>query len=349
MLRPSTRADDIGTRRSVPSPSAVVGGIAGVLLFAYALRVAGLQNVADGVRRTGIGFVWVLLLSGLRYLLRCYAWRLCVEEPEGLSTREAFVAFIAGDAVGNLTLFGPVASEGTKAIVVTRHLPTLSALSSIALENIFYALSVAIMVGIGTLVFLNAFQLSPATQAISFASAAAALTLGSATLLLLYRKPRVLTGMAEWTVGRTSWPGLRLGLRSRVDSIRELEDRIHRFASSYPSRVPRVLLFELAFHAAAVAEIYVLLMLLLGGSARTLLLESIVLETVNRLITIVFKFVPMRIGVDEAGSGLATQVLISSSGVGVTIAIVRKARTLFWAAIGVLLLIRRGVRVRGGH
>jgi hypothetical protein len=350
MPRPSTSEDDIDTRRSVPSPSAIVGGIVGVLLFAYALRVAGLQNVADGVRRTGIGFVWVLVLSGLRYLLRCFAWRLCVEEPEVLGMREALVAFIAGDAVGNLTLFGPFASEGTKAIVVRRHLPTLSALSSIALENIFYALGVAIMVGIGTLVFLSAFPLSPATQALGVASAAAALTLGLATLLLLYRKPRVLTGMAEWTVGRTSLFGLRfgpgLGLRSRVDSIRELEDRIHRFASSYPSRVPRVLLFELAFHAAAVAEIYVLLLLLLGGSTRTLLLESIVLETVNRLITIVFKFVPMRIGVDEAGSGLATQVLISSSGVGVTIAIVRKARTLFWAAIGVSLLIRRGFSMR---
>jgi len=47
----------------------------------------------------------------------------------------------------------------------------------------------------------------------------------------------------------------------------------------------------------------VLLLLLVGGSPQTLLLESIVLETVNRLITIIFKFVPMRIGVDEAGSG----------------------------------------------
>ena len=65
----------------------------------------------------------------------------------------------------------------------------------------------------------------------------------------------------------------------------------------------------------------------------------------NRLITIVFKFVPMRIGVDEAGSGLATQVLTLTSGVGVTMAIVRKARTLFWAAVGVALLIKRGIPV----
>ena len=133
-------------------------------------------------------------------------------------------------------------------------------------------------------------------------------------------------------IGRTS----RFGLRSRVDAIRELEDRIHRFASSHPRRCRRCCCTSFSFTPRGVAEIYVLLMLLVGGSrAQTLLLEAIVLETVNRLITIVFKFVPMRIGVDEAGSGLATQVLALTSGVGVTMGIVRKARTLFWAAVGV--------------
>jgi hypothetical protein len=59
---------------------------------------------------------------------------------------------------------------------------------------------------------------------------------------------------------------------------------------------------------------------------------------------VAFKFVPMRIGVDEAGSELVTQLLGLASGVGVTMGIVRKARTLFWAGIGVVLL---GVRGKG--
>jgi hypothetical protein len=312
----------------------VISSIAGVLLFIYALRMAGVQNVVDGIRKTGFGFAWIILLSGFRFVVRCAAWRLCVEEPERLSMSDALTAFITGDAIGNLTFLGPLASESTKAMVVRRHLPILSALSSIALENIFYALSVAVMVLGGALVFVNAFHASALMQLATFAGAAAALALGIVTLLLLYRRPRVLTGFVEWMVQRTS----RFGLSARVDAIRELEDRIHRFARSYPNRVPRVLLFEFLFHAAGVAEIYVLLTLLVGGSPQTLLLESIVLETVNRLITIVFKFVPMRIGVDEAGSGLAAQVLALTSGVGVTTAIVRKARTLFWAAVGVTVL-----------
>jgi hypothetical protein len=296
--------------------------------------VAGVDKVIDGIHRTGAGFAWIILLSGLRFVVRCAAWRLCVEEPESLSMRDALAAFVTGDAVGNLTLFGPVASEGTKAMMVRRQLPTISALSSIALENIFYALSVAVMVLAGAFVFAEAFPATTLTQVATFGSATAALVLGAVTLLLLYRRPRVLTTIAEWMIGRTS----RFGLRSRVDSIRELEDRIHRFATAYPRRVPQVMAYEFLFHALGVAEIYVLLLLLVGGRPQTLLLESIVLETVNRLITIIFKFVPMRIGVDEAGSEMATHVLTLANGVGFTMGIVRKARTLFWAGVGLALL-----------
>jgi hypothetical protein len=318
----------------------VVSLIAGLMLFVYALSLAGVDNVIEGIRRTGAGFGWILLLSGLRFVVRCLAWRLCVEEPERLSLNDALVAFVTGDAVGNLTFFGPVASEGTKAMVARRQLPTISALSSIALENIFYALSVAVMVLAGALVFAEAFPSSPLAQAVTIVGGVAAATLGAVTLLLLYRRPRVLTSIAEWIIGRTS----RFGLRSRVDSIRELEDRIHRFARSYPKRVPQVLLYEFLFHAAGVAEIYVLLIFLVGGSPQTLLLESIVLETANRIITIAFKFVPMRIGVDEAGSEILARMLALPVGVGTTMGIIRKARNLVWAAVGVALL---GVRGKG--
>jgi len=318
----------------------IVGAVAGLALFVYALRMAGVETVVEGIRRTGGGFGWILVLSGFRFVVRCAAWRLCVEEPEHLSLGDALAAFITGDAMGNLTFFGPVASESTKAMVVRRQLPTISALSSIALENIFYALSVAVMVLVGALVFAEAFPGNTLTHVTTLASTAAALALGVVTLGLLYGRPRVLTSIAEWMIGRTS----RFGLRSRVDSIRELEDRIHRFARNHPQRVPQVLFYEFLFHAAGVAEMYVLLMLLAGGSPRTLLLQAIVLETVNRIITVAFKFVPMRIGVDEAGSELVTQLLGLASGVGVTMGIVRKARTLFWAGIGVVLL---GVRGKG--
>jgi hypothetical protein len=49
--------------------------------------------------------------------------------------------------------------------------------------------------------------------------------------------------------------------------------------------------------------------ILLVGASTQSLLQAMVLETVNRVITVVFKFVPLRVGVDEAGSALLTAAL----------------------------------------
>jgi hypothetical protein len=55
----------------------------------------------------------------------------------------------------------------------------------------------------------------------------------------------------------------------------------------------------------------------------------------------IFKFVPLRLGVDEAGTGKVSELLQMSGPVGVTLAIIRKARDLCWALVGVGLLIHR--------
>jgi hypothetical protein len=100
----------------------------------------------------------------------------------------------------------------------------------------------------------------------------------------------------------------------------------------------------LLFHLAAIAEVYVTLRLITAMAPS--LFDTFVLESVNRLITVAFKFVPLRLGVDEAGSGLASGILQLGTGVGVTLAIVRKARILAFSAVGIILLLQRGLTVR---
>ena len=67
------------------------------------------------------------------------------------------------------------------------------------------------------------------------------------------------------------------------------------------------MLAEASFHALGVAEVHLTLRLLYGTAPA--LLTSFILETTNRLIQVVFKFVPLRLGVDEAGTAVFTQVL----------------------------------------
>ena len=74
--------------------------------------------------------------------------------------------------------------------------------------------------------------------------------------------------------------------------------------------------------------------------------EQMRLESVNRIINVAFKFIPLRAGVDEGGTGQVSKVLGFARGIGVTLAIIRKGRDIFWSAIGLLLIWRKGLSLR---
>jgi len=302
-------------------PLAVVGTVAGVLLFIYTLQASGPREILRQLGQIGSGFIVVLALSAFRMAVRARAWSLCVEDGERFTFGQAFKAFVTGDAVGNVMPLGPLASEGTKALLSRSSISTPAAFSSVVLENIFYSISVAIVVMIGTLAFLLGYRPTNAALTITLALGAVAVIAIVAVWWLLRSQPRLLSRFLKH------------------DSVRTAEDQVFRFASTRKDQIGQILLFEFAFHVAAVLEIYFLLTLLIAHNDRTFLI-ALVLGTVERLITIAFKFVPLRLGVDQAGSGSVADVLGIGLGTGVTIATVRTARNLFWAAVGLMMLAR---------
>ena len=94
-------------------------------------------------------------------------------------------------------------------------------------------------------------------------------------------------------------------------------------------------LWEVAFHVAAVAEVFVVLRLLVPDITLT---EAFLLESAGRFVTVAFKFVPYRLGIDEAGSGAVASVLGLPPVTGVTLALVRRIRIIVLNAIGLVLL-----------
>jgi len=302
-------------------PIAVVAAIAGVLLFIYTLQASGTQEILRQLRQIGAGFIVVLALSAIRMAVRAKAWSLCVEDTERFTFGQAFKAYVTGDAVGNVLPLGPLASEGTKALLIRRNIATSAAFSSVVLENIFYSISVAIMIMIGTLAFLLGYRPTNAALTITLSLGAIAIVSVIAVWWMLRSEPRFLSRFLKHS------------------AVRDAEDRVFRFAATRKERIGQILLLQFAFHVTAVLEIYFLLRLLVGHNERTLLM-ALILGTVERLIMIAFKFVPLRLGVDHAGSGSIAEVLGIGAPVGVTIATVRTARNLFWAALGLALLAR---------
>jgi hypothetical protein len=56
--------------------------------------------------------------------------------------------------------------------------------------------------------------------------------------------------------------------------------------------------------------------------------------------------VPFLIGVDEAGAQFVAETVAIGASIGVTLAIIRKGRILFWTAVGLGLLVKRGLSLR---
>jgi hypothetical protein len=76
------------------------------------------------------------------------------------------------------------------------------------------------------------------------------------------------------------------------------------------------------------------------GARTPTLTQAVLFETVNRLTVVLFKFIPFRIGIDEATSGAAASLFAVTAAAGVALAVVRKARQLFWTGIGLLLIAK---------
>ncbi|MPY90750.1 MAG: hypothetical protein GEU99_22905 [Luteitalea sp.] len=339
-----------------------LGGVAaatfGLALFIYTVHQTGFDTIIDGIRRVGVWFLAILLLSGLRYLARARAWSLCSEDPRALRVRDTFPAIVSGDALGNLTPLGLIVSEPTKAAFVRHRVSLMTALAGIAVENLFYTWSVAVVIVGGSVALLFSVDVPATLRAVSLVALGAMVAFMLITLTMIGGDVRLISRTLAWLDQRDLCPAR---LRDRLDKLRALEARIYGFNRHHPNRTLPVLLLEGAYHAAGVAEVWLTLKLLmsipatrgeldLGGASGAMatiatpsLLTAFLLESVNRLINVVFKFVPLRLGVDEAGTGLLAQVLGLTTATGVTLAIVRKARMLTWTAVGVAFIARRGL------
>ena len=327
------------SKRKGVTPFGVISLLLGLALFGYFVKKAGLNEILDGIRRLSAGFLIVIAISAIRQIARSLAWTLCMEAPIKLRFRDAFRARIMGDAIGNILPFaGFLVSEPAKPALIRDRVPLMAGFSALAIENIFYALSVALFIFSGMVAFLLSFTLPKGLRLISIITMvviALVITLG---VLLIAKRLRFISG----TAGFLSRRGLNANW---IEKSRALEDRIYGFYQTNSSRFVPILLLEGCFHLAGVAEIYVTLSFISPDYAPTFL-TAFILESVNRVITVAFKCIPLRMGADEAGTGRVSKVLGFTMTTGVTLAIVRKGRDVFWAATGMILLLQRGLSLR---
>jgi hypothetical protein len=323
------------------TPLGVVFAILGALLFAYYVWRADPRAIWQNMLDLGAGFLLVLAISGMRPLVRATAWTRCFEAPHALRLRDALRAYLAGDALGNVMPLGIVVSEPTKAALVRDRVPLGAAVAAIAVENLFYSLSVALFILAGLGALLLSFPLPPKLRLACMIGVVVVVLVILLGFLVVRRQWKFVSRLLEFMFARGVARGWLEGRRARVAAV---EERIYGFYARNRGRFVPILALEACFHLAGMVEVYTTLYFI--SPTKPTWLAAFVLESVNRVINVIFKFVPMRVGVDEAGTGLFTKALQFGTTSGVSLAIVRKARVVVWTAVGVLLLVRRGLSPR---
>ena len=306
----------------------------GAALLVWQVQQVGLGNIRDSLARVGWGFLVILALSFLRFALRSIAWTTIIGGR--VSIWAAIAATISGDAIGNITPLSLIVSEPAKSMYLRDDVPAARSFPALTAENFFYSVSVALFIVLGIVALLAGFVVDDAqvrrAALLALALMAAVLV---AALWIAWTKP------ALASAGLNRVPVLKLdGLVARV---RDLEEKAYGFSKQTHGRLGAVIACELAFHVLSFAESYYTLWLITGVSAPV---AAFVLDTFNRIINVVFRWLPGRVGVDEYGTRRLAPVVGFSPVVGVTLALIRKGRLLVWAAIGLALMARRGWSVR---
>lgn len=308
--------------------------VIGVALLIFTVqRAGGWSAVVSGISSVGWWFIPVVILGAARMGCRAAAWTACIRhEGSTLRWREAFAAMLAGDAAGNLTPFGLLASEPTKILLTRSRISTVTSIASVAIENAFYMASVAVVLLVGTWIFLQRADVPAGLEQISEAILIGIVITGLIALLAARTRPAVLSKFAPLVA--------RLAGRSQApaDAVKEIESRIYGVLHWPLTRLINIAGWEVLFHILAVMEVWMVLRLLPGGESISVA-DAFLMESAGRFVTIAFKFVPYRLGIDEAGSGAVSTVLGLGAATGVTLALVRRLRIIVLNGFGLLKLV----------
>jgi hypothetical protein len=318
----------------------------GICLFLYFVYSVGLHEIYDGITKFGFaGLAVILLIHFVRICARAYAWKLCVHETNALGIKDTIPAVIVGEAMSSSIPLGILVSGTSKAIVVRNRIPLVAGLSSVATENLFYSLVTSIFLIAGGITLLRGFAVDESlvlTINLLLLAVSVLVVLG---LLMVIRQWHFASAICNWVYEKGFLRGI---LENGRHYVRRFEDLIYGFYRRYPKRFLPVCLLEAGYLTLGLMETW----FILGRLSETVppLLSAFLLEAVSRFITVIFKLIPFVIGVDEAGAQFVGETIGLAAGVGVTLAVIRKLRILFWTAAGFILIIiltlKRGLTFR---
>lgn len=308
--------------------------VLGILLLVWLVLRTGTAAVLQEIKTIGWwGFGVVLLLGGLSHLIKTWSWRLTfLCEIRNISFARTLGLRLISEAIAILGLPGQVLGEAARVSLLGSDVPMANSISSVTLDRGLYIVTSAIvcLAGMITAVLLLSLSHTWRLYALLFALGSAAL-LAACGAAIRKRWP-VFSGAAR-AIGRL--PRIKVWMDGKQSLIEAAEDNLFDLYHKMPGMFWGSLVLNLASHATAILEVYVLLYFM---GTRKSLMVALVVEALTKLINVVGTLNPGNVGTFEGGNMIVARLIHISGGAGLTIALCRRVRILFWAAIGAICL-----------
>ncbi|HEY0172941.1 MAG TPA: lysylphosphatidylglycerol synthase domain-containing protein, partial [Pyrinomonadaceae bacterium] len=313
----------------------VLAFLFGASLLFFLIRAVGLEPIFQALGQIGYGFFILLGLAGARHALRTLSMRTAVARGHRRFTFwQAYTTRLAGEAISFFTFTGPVLGEATKAALLRKRVTLASAVQALAVDNLLYNLSVALFISSGALVMLATYDLPVGARLPLYGIAAGMAFVFALVAWAVVSDVMPVTAAVDFFIRR----GLKARwFSSKRENFRRVEENVYDFYKKRPRAFFTMFACDFLAHATTVGEVAAVLWMLGFEPAVAV---SYIIDSLTKVINLVFGFVPATIGVYEGGTGFILHTLGYAVATGLTIGIVRKASMMVWALVGLVMLVR---------
>ncbi len=315
--------------RSVPQIISIAAICLGIALFVVTLLYIDLEETVASARRLGLALPFVLLPSAVWQVLRTWGWAISFPEDSRPPFTRLFRVRLAADAISFFTIRG-VAGEPLKVLLLLDRCAPQVTTASIALERLAVAIMSIALAGLISFFAVTRLALPRAWDTVFGALIVLAVLLVPLLAFIARRRSGDYLGRMVAAFDRRR--GRRLGTRRVVKFILDVEDVLLELVRGDRRRLIILIWLPIVCYGVIALEIWAVFWAI-GEPIGVM--EGLTIETFARLGSVAAAAIPANLGALEA-SNAAVVTMLGLSGGG-SLALARRIRVLFWAAVGLAL------------
>jgi glycosyltransferase 2 family protein len=341
MAKRTIHAGDLGEIR-VKLALRLIIAAAGLALFGWFVHRIGADTISRAFATLGWSAPLILLPYALVYLFDTLGWRLCFRRalPKAITFGTLFRIRWAGESLNNVVPSAYLGGEAVKVYLLRKlGLPVADGAESVIIGKTAQVLSEVIFIALGAVAGSAILPSNSSARAGMFAIAGAATAVVAMLFWLQHR------GIFSTLLALTARLRLRIrALASRAESLRQLDKRIFDFYRIDQRRFIFCVTLYLAGWIADSLEV-LLVSHLLGMPLNWS--QALAFEAFISVAKALGVFAPAALGVQESGVIFLFYLFGLPPALGVSYAVIRRARELTFVLIGGALLYAEEPAMRG--